>query len=186
MSFGFDSLLFESELFYHIYVLRKWDTLILGTTTLINISSTTTTATDHGYRPTFHFVQGYRHTQSSTSNYFQVAFKAVDCCLITFFLTSRVLLWDIVIFLPNMFFALFLLVSWLRVREKMNNLNFPILSVFYNLILMASLLSMVRCVVTTFIKPTSDIGITVNKVAWLVVRYLYSFVRVHLNSMTFI
>lgn len=36
---------------------------------------------------------------------------------------------------------------------------------------MASLLSMVRCVVTTFIKPTSDIGITVNKVAWLVVRF---------------
>lgn len=53
----------------------------------------------------------------------------------------------------------------------MRNIDFPILSVFYNLILLASLLSIARCIITTFIKPTSHIGVLVNKIVWLIVRF---------------
>lgn len=89
----------------------------------------------------------------------------------TYSIFNKLLLWDLIIFVPNLIFVVFLLVRWLQVKAKMRNIDFPILTVFYNLILLASLLSMTRCIVTTFIKPTSDIGILVNKVLWLIVRF---------------
>lgn len=89
----------------------------------------------------------------------------------TYSIFNKLLLWDLSIFLPNFLFVIFLLVSWLRVKEKLRSIEFPILTVFYNMILFASLLSISRCVVTTFIKPTDQIGVLINKVVWLIVRF---------------
>lgn len=89
----------------------------------------------------------------------------------TYSVFNKILLWDLAIFVPNILFVIFLLMSWLRVQDKMRNINFPILSVFYNLILLASLLSITRCIVTTYIKPTNQIGVVINKFAWLIVRF---------------
>ena len=63
--------------------------------------------------------------------------------------------------------AIFLLIKWLRVQDKLRRVNVPILTVFYNLILLCSLLSIMRSVITIFIKPVNKVGETINKVMYL-------------------
>lgn len=84
---------------------------------------------------------------------------------------NKLLLWDLSIFLPNFLFVIFLLVSWLRVKESLRRIELPILTVFFNMLLLASLLSISRCIVTTFIKPIDQIGVLINKIVWLIVRF---------------
>lgn len=46
----------------------------------------------------------------------------------------RVVLWDLILLIPNVLFVLFLLVKWLQVRVKLRNIRFPILTVFLNMV----------------------------------------------------
>lgn len=91
----------------------------------------------------------------------------------TYPLTEKILLWDFLLFVPNVFFVIFLLFKWCRVRERFHLNNFPIMSIFFNLILLVSVLSIIRCLVSTFIKPdeNDESGIIINKIMWLIVRF---------------
>lgn len=89
----------------------------------------------------------------------------------TYPVNNRILLWDLILFIPNALFILFLLFKWYQVKDRFRLNNFPILSIFYNLILLVSLLSLIRCLVSTFIKPTDETGMIINKIFWLIVRF---------------
>lgn len=91
----------------------------------------------------------------------------------TYPLTGKISLWDFLLFVPNVLFVMFLLFKWYRVRDRFHLNNFPILGIFYNLILLVSVLSIIRCLVSTFMKPdeNDETGIIINKIMWLIVRF---------------
>ncbi|RNA09904.1 transmembrane adipocyte-associated 1 -like protein, partial [Brachionus plicatilis] len=81
----------------------------------------------------------------------------------TYTVTEGLFLWDVVLLVPNVAFTLFLLAKRIQMNQKLKKLNFPIIKVFYHLILAMSILSISRCLISVFIKPNTLKGQIINK-----------------------
>ncbi|CAF1044720.1 unnamed protein product [Brachionus calyciflorus] len=89
----------------------------------------------------------------------------------TYSILNKFLLWDLILLIPNVIFAIFLLFKSVQMKEKLKQVNFPIIKVFYYLILILSMLSIFRCIISIFVKPNHFTGEILNKIVWLIVRF---------------
>ncbi|KAI7688842.1 Transmembrane protein adipocyte-associated 1 [Sarcoptes scabiei] len=85
---------------------------------------------------------------------------------------TRIRIWDLMIFIPNSVFFLFLLWQSRKSRERIKQLkNFPILRNFYIFINLCVIISMSRCVISSLIKIETFSGETASKIYWVFVRF---------------
>ncbi|XP_069687462.1 transmembrane protein adipocyte-associated 1 homolog isoform X2 [Periplaneta americana] len=84
---------------------------------------------------------------------------------------SRVRIWDVIILVPNLVFLLFLGLRFNRARLKLRATSSPIFLTFYGLVVVNSLISVIRCIVSMTVNASAVVGGYVDKGLWITVRF---------------
>ncbi|GAB0088518.1 hypothetical protein DMENIID0001_029650 [Sergentomyia squamirostris] len=87
------------------------------------------------------------------------------------FSSSGVRIWDVVIFLPNVLFLLFLALRFNRARLKLRATSSPIFLTFYGIVWSCVTLSVLRCIVSMLVNATTSFGGMTDKIMWIAVRF---------------
>lgn len=84
---------------------------------------------------------------------------------------SRVRIWDLIIFIPNVLFFLFLILRFNRARLKLRATSSPIFATFYSLVVLNILISLIRCIVSMTVNASLAAGDYADKILWIMVRF---------------
>ncbi|KAH9505439.1 Transmembrane protein adipocyte-associated 1 [Bulinus truncatus] len=84
---------------------------------------------------------------------------------------SGVKWWDVLILIPNFVFMMFLMLRLRITIRKLHATSSPIFAAFYGLILVVSVISMLRCIVSMTVNASLSSGNIVDKVLWLVLKF---------------
>lgn len=84
---------------------------------------------------------------------------------------SRVRVWDLAILVPNVVFLVALAFRFDRARHKLRATSSAIYFTFYVLVVMNTVVSVVRCVVSMTVNAALPAGSNTDKVLWVVVRF---------------
>uniref|UniRef100_A0A914WV83 Transmembrane protein adipocyte-associated 1 homolog n=1 Tax=Plectus sambesii TaxID=2011161 RepID=A0A914WV83_9BILA len=79
--------------------------------------------------------------------------------------------WDVAILVPNLIFLIFLIYKFGRVRQKLRQTRSPVFKAFFLLVYITTILNIVRCVVSMCISATNNVGETVDRILWLVLKF---------------
>lgn len=85
--------------------------------------------------------------------------------------SSRVRVWDLAILIPNVVFLLALAFRFDRARHKLRATSSAIYFTFYVLVILNTVVSVVRCVVSMTVNAALPAGSRTDKVLWVVVRF---------------
>lgn len=88
--------------------------------------------------------------------------------------SSRLRIWDVVLFVPNVLFLFFLIYNFYKSRNRVTrgfSGSTPIFSVYFVLVTMAAFLSVVRCIVSMTVDVTTTAGSDANKILWVLLRF---------------
>ncbi|KAH3820224.1 transmembrane protein adipocyte-associated 1 homolog [Dreissena polymorpha] len=114
------------------------------------------------------------NVSTTTSGGFAPAVIEIEYCqwiLYQEIQNSRVRIWDLMILVPNALFVMFLLWTLRPAIARLRQTSSPIFAAFYLLVLMAGLISILRCVVAMTVNATVLAGDITDKVIWLVLRF---------------
>ncbi|XP_024086208.1 transmembrane protein adipocyte-associated 1 homolog [Cimex lectularius] len=84
---------------------------------------------------------------------------------------SRIQVWDLVMFIPNILFLIFLAVRFNRARLKLRATSSPIFMAFYGLVVINVVISLLRCIVSMTVNATEMVGNYVDTILWVSVRF---------------
>ncbi|XP_052781583.1 transmembrane protein adipocyte-associated 1 homolog [Mya arenaria] len=84
---------------------------------------------------------------------------------------TRVRVWDLIILIPNALFLMFLLWTMKPAISRLRQLSSPIVTAFFTLVFMVSVISVLRCVVAMTVNASVITGDITDKVIWLVLRF---------------
>nr|XP_027198580.1 transmembrane protein adipocyte-associated 1 homolog [Dermatophagoides pteronyssinus] len=81
-------------------------------------------------------------------------------------------IWDLIIFIPNILFLLYLIWHSQSAKDRVRQLkNFPILRNFYIFIYLCVIISMIRCIISSLMKVHTFGGDLTDKIFWVIVRF---------------
>ncbi|KAL0278163.1 UNVERIFIED_CONTAM: hypothetical protein PYX00_000064 [Menopon gallinae] len=109
--------------------------------------------------------EGSAHSNSSQFDHFceQILYVKLG--------NSRIRAWDVIIFIPNLLFLLFLIIRFNRARLKLRATSSPIFITFYGLVLLNVIISLIRCCVSMTISAAAILGGYTDKILWVIVRF---------------
>ncbi|XP_006823482.1 transmembrane protein adipocyte-associated 1 homolog [Saccoglossus kowalevskii] len=84
---------------------------------------------------------------------------------------SGVRAWDVALVIPNTLFLLFLLLTLKQAYGKLKHSDSPIFTLFYILVFLVAVISVIRCVVSMTVNAATDVGSDIDKILWLVLKF---------------
>ncbi|XP_074645695.1 transmembrane protein adipocyte-associated 1 homolog [Tubulanus polymorphus] len=84
---------------------------------------------------------------------------------------KQVRIWDLIIFLPNTVFLIFLLCQIRPACKKLKSSQSPIFTAFYGLVLSVAIVGEVRCIVSMSVNAAKVAGDVTDRVLWLLLRF---------------
>ena len=84
---------------------------------------------------------------------------------------SNVRVWDLLILVPNLVFAVFLAVRFRSANQKLRATNAPVFRAFYGLVAVSAVVSVVRGLVSMTISAATPIGDETDKLLWILLRF---------------
>lgn len=88
--------------------------------------------------------------------------------------SSRVRIWDVTLFLPNLLFLIFLIYRFYKSRGRLHRSlggSSPIFTTYFCLVIMTAILSVIRCIVSMTVDVSSIAGSDANKLLWVILRF---------------
>lgn len=84
---------------------------------------------------------------------------------------SRVRIWDLAILIPNALFLVFLVWKLRNSVGKLQSSSSPIFTAFYGLVMVVSVISVLRCIVSMTVNASVQAGDIADKMLWLILRF---------------
>ncbi|XP_039250797.2 transmembrane protein adipocyte-associated 1 homolog [Styela clava] len=138
-------------------------------TTSVNTTIQETTLNSTAGTTTIYFsstTQGRNETNSNESACLRVLYEDIGA--------SRVRIWDVALFLPNLLFLMFLLYRFYKSRGRLHRSlggSSPIFTTYFCLVIMTAILSVIRCIVSMTVDVSSVAGSDANKLLWVTLRF---------------
>nr|CAB3267196.1 transmembrane protein adipocyte-associated 1-like [Phallusia mammillata] len=88
---------------------------------------------------------------------------------------SRVRIWDVVLFIPNLIFLIFVLYRlrrvWHRILSGIGSGGSPIFVTYFTLVALSALLAVIRGIVSMTVDVATTSGSDANKILWVILRF---------------
>lgn len=85
--------------------------------------------------------------------------------------TSLVKVWDLAMLIPNLLFFVFLLMIFRQAVTQLRRTNSPIFTAFFVLVVLADVISILRCVTSMILNANMKDVSTEDRIMWLVLRF---------------